>query len=94
MQPEMWIVVAVILGTFAVIATGRVRSELAALAGCCVLVLTRVLSTGELFPALSSDAVVTVGAMFVLSAALERTELRTAHQLPPDPPDAQGLAYP
>ena len=73
MQPEMWIVVAVILGTFAVIATGRVRSELAALAGCCVLVLTRVLSTGELFPALSSDAVVTVGAMFVLSAALERT---------------------
>jgi di/tricarboxylate transporter len=69
----MWIVIAVILGTFAVIATGRIRSELAALAGCCVLVLTRVLATGELFPALGSDAVVTVGAMFVLSAALERT---------------------
>jgi di/tricarboxylate transporter len=69
----MWIVIAVILGTFAVIATGRIRSELAALAGCCVLVLTRVLTTGELFPALGSDAVVTVGAMFVLSAALERT---------------------
>ena len=30
MQLEMWIVIAVILGTFAVIATGRVRSELAA----------------------------------------------------------------
>lgn len=69
----MWIVIAVILGTFAVIATGRVRSELAALAGCCMLVITRVLTTGELFPALGSDAVVTVGAMFVLSAALERT---------------------
>lgn len=69
----MWIVGLVILGTFALIATGRVRGELAALAGCCVLVLTRVLSTDEVFPALSSDAVVTVGAMFVLSAALERT---------------------
>lgn len=73
MQPQMWIVVAVILGTFALIATGRVRSELAALAGCCMLVLTRVLSTYEVFPALGSDAVITVGAMFVLSAALERT---------------------
>jgi len=69
----MWIVIAVILGSFAAIATGRFRSELVALAGCCVLVFTRVLSTHELFPALSSDAVVTVGAMFVLSAALERT---------------------
>jgi len=69
----MWIVLAVIFATFALIATGRIRGELAALGGCCALVLLGVLSTDELFPALSSDAVITVGAMFVLSAALERT---------------------
>ncbi|MEO6004490.1 MAG: SLC13 family permease [Opitutus sp.] len=73
MHSEMVIVLAIILGTFALIATGRVRSELAALGGCCLLVITGVLSTQELFPALSSDAVVTVGAMFVLSSALART---------------------
>ncbi|HVU33868.1 MAG TPA: SLC13 family permease [Opitutaceae bacterium] len=73
MTPSMWIVIAVIGGAFAVMATGRVRSELAALAACCALVLSGVLSTTDLFPALGSDAVVTVGAMFVLSAALDRT---------------------
>lgn len=73
MLPGMWIVIAVIGATFVVIATGRVRSELAVLAACCALVLSGVISTTDLFPALGSDAVVTVGAMFVLSAALERT---------------------
>ncbi len=73
MTAAMWIVVVVTAITFGVMATGWIRSELAALGGCCALVLTGVLSTSELFPALGSDAVVTVGAMFVLSAALERT---------------------
>lgn len=73
MTAHMWIVVAVIVATIAAIATNRVRSELAALAACCVLVLTGALPTSDLFPAFGSDAVITVGAMFVLSAALERT---------------------
>lgn len=73
MTVDAWIVVAVIVGMFAAMATGRVRNELAALTGCCVLVITRALATTDLFPAFGSDAVVTVGAMFVLSAALERT---------------------
>lgn len=73
MTVSMWITLGVIAATFAVMATARFRGELVVLAGCCALVLSGVLSTGELFPALGSDAVVTVGAMFVLSAALERT---------------------
>ena len=73
MTANMWIVAIVSALTFGVMATGWIRSELAALGGCCALVMSGVLKTSELFPALGSDAVVTVGAMFVLSAALERT---------------------
>lgn len=73
MTPAMWIVVGTIVAMFVAIATSRIRGELAALGACCALVLTGVLQTGDLFPAFGSDAVVTVGAMFVLSAALERT---------------------
>lgn len=75
MTLDMWITVGVIAATFGAIATGRVRSELAALGACCALVLAGVLRTWDLFPAFGSDAVVTVAAMFVLSAALERTGL-------------------
>lgn len=73
MTVQMWIVFAVVVVTFTVLSAGWIRAELAALGGCCALVMTGVLTTSELFPALGSDAVVTVGAMFVLSAALERT---------------------
>jgi di/tricarboxylate transporter len=87
MTLDMWIVVAVIAATFVAIASGRLRSELASLAACCALVVTGVLETWDVFPAFGSDAVVTVGAMFVLSAALERTGLidaasRTLQGLP------------
>lgn len=69
----MWIVIGVVLATFVVIITNRMRAELAALAACCVLLGFRVLSAGDLFPVFGNEAIVTVGAMFVLSAALERT---------------------
>ena len=75
MTADMWIVLAVIAATFFAIASGRLRSELASLAACCALVVTGVLSTSDVFPAFGNDAIVTVGAMFVLSAALERTGL-------------------
>lgn len=75
MTADMWIVIAVIAATFYAIASSRLRSELASLAACCALVITGVLDTWDVFPAFGSDAVVTVGAMFVLSAALERTGL-------------------
>jgi len=69
----MWIVIGVVLVTFVVIATQKLRPELAALAACCVLLATRVLPADELFDVFGNEAVITVGAMFVLSAALQRT---------------------
>ncbi|MEO6569517.1 MAG: SLC13 family permease, partial [Opitutaceae bacterium] len=70
---EMWIVIGVLVATFVAIITEKLRPELAALAGCCVLLALRVLSANDLFPVFGNEAIITVGAMFVLSAALERT---------------------
>lgn len=69
----MWIVLGVLVATFALIVTERLRAELASVGACCVLLLTRVLTPSEVFPHFASEAVVTVAAMFVLSAALDRT---------------------
>lgn len=69
----MWIVVGVVVATFVAIITEKLRAELAALSGCCVLLALRVLSAHDLFPVFGNEAIITVGAMFVLSAALERT---------------------
>lgn len=69
----MFIVLAVLAATFLLIVTERLRAELASVGACCVLLLTRVLTPAEVFPLFANEAVVTVAAMFVLSAALERT---------------------
>jgi di/tricarboxylate transporter len=69
----MWIVIAVIVATFVAIITEALRAELAALTACCVLLGLKVLSAHDLFPVFGNEAIITVGAMFVLSAALERT---------------------
>lgn len=73
MTAEMWIVIGVVLVTFVVILTEKMRAELAALSACCVLLAFRVLSARDIFPVFGNEAIITVGAMFVLSAALERT---------------------
>lgn len=73
MTLEMWIVIAVLVGTFVAIITEKLRPELAALSGCCILLASRVLTANDLFPVFGNEAIITVGAMFVLSAALERT---------------------
>ncbi len=69
----MVIVLTVLAGTFGLIITEKLRAELASVGACCVLLLTGVLAPAEVFPLFANEAVVTVGAMFVLSAALERT---------------------
>lgn len=69
----MWIAIGVVAVTFAAILSEKLRPELAALSGCCLLLATRVLSADDLFPVFGNEAIITVGAMFVLSAALERT---------------------
>lgn len=69
----MFIVLSVLTLTFLLIVTEKLRAELAAIGACCVLLLAGVLTPAEVFPLFANEAVVTVAAMFVLSAALERT---------------------
>ena len=59
----MWIVVGVVIATFIAITTEKLRAELAALTGCCVLLALRVLSAHDLFPVFGNEAIITVGAM-------------------------------
>ncbi|HTL66908.1 MAG TPA: SLC13 family permease [Lacunisphaera sp.] len=69
----MYIVLGVLALTFLLIAAEKLRAELASIGACCLLLVTGVLSPAEAFPLFANEAIVTVGAMFVLSAALERT---------------------
>jgi di/tricarboxylate transporter len=73
MTVPIGITCTVIVATFVAIASGKMRPELAALAACSILLLSGVLTPAEVFPLFGSEALVTVGAMFVLSAALEQT---------------------
>lgn len=50
MTSSMWIVLAVLAATFALIATERLRAELASVGACCVLLLAHVLTPAEVFP--------------------------------------------
>jgi di/tricarboxylate transporter len=70
---SMWIVLAVLAVTFFLIVTEKLRAELASVGACCVLLFARVLTPAEAFPLFANEAIITVAAMFVLSAALERT---------------------
>lgn len=73
MTVSIGITCLVIVATFIAIASGRIRPELAALGACSLLLLGRVLTPADVFPLFGSEALITVGAMFVLSAALEQT---------------------
>jgi len=48
-----------IAATFATIVTEKLRPELAALAGCCILLAARVLTANDLFPVFGNEAIIT-----------------------------------
>ena len=58
---------------FATMVTERLRVDVVAMIGVSLLLVTGVLSTKEVLAVFSNEAPITVAAMFVLSAALERT---------------------
>lgn len=70
---EPYFVLAMLVIVFATMLSERVRIDLVAMAAACVLLITGVLSTKEVLAVFSNEAPITVAAMFVLSAALERT---------------------
>ena len=71
LQP--YFVLALLAVVFATMVTERLRVDVVSMIGVSLLLITGVLSTKEVLAVFSNEAPITVAAMFVLSAALERT---------------------
>ncbi|MBN2715444.1 MAG: SLC13 family permease [Deltaproteobacteria bacterium] len=72
-EGHQWLVFAVIIGVFAFFIRGRHPVELVALMGCAILLIAGTISPSQMLSSFSNPAPVTIGALFVLSAALDRT---------------------
>ena len=73
MTLEIAFVLAILLVAIACFVTERLGHDMIGLLVMVGLGATRVLEPKELFRGFSNEAVITIGAMFVLSAALTRT---------------------
>jgi len=69
----MLIVFAVLAVTFGLMVWEKISLDIVAMLAFSVLLVTGILTPAEAFRVFSNDAAITVAAMFVLSAALERT---------------------
>ena len=70
---EPYFVLALLAAVFGTMVTERFRVDVVSMIGVSLLLVTGVLSTKEVLAVFSNEAPITVAAMFVLSAALERT---------------------
>ena len=70
---EPYFVLLLLVVVFATMVTERFRVDVVAMVGVSLLLITGILSTKEVLAVFSNEAPITVAAMFVLSAALERT---------------------
>lgn len=70
---EPYFVLALLVVVFATMVSERLRIDLVAMLAACLLMATGILSTKDLLAVFSNEAPITVAAMFVLSAALDRT---------------------
>ena len=70
---EPYFVLVLLVVVFATMVTERMRVDLVAMCAVAILLVTGVLSTKDVLAVFSNEAPITVAAMFVLSAALERT---------------------
>ncbi len=73
MTPDAWIVLGIIVSMTAAFVTDRFPPEAVALAGAVALLLSGILSPGEMLSGFSNPATVTVATMFILSAGLQKT---------------------
>lgn len=71
MTIDQWIVLVTALAAMVAFVSEKVPAEIISLAVLCVLAVTGVLDSQTALSGFASEAVVAVGAMFVLSAALE-----------------------
>lgn len=74
-----WITTGILVGTLAAFAWGRLRPEVIALAAVLGVGLSGVVTPAQAFAGFGDPTVVTIAALFVLSAGLERTGV--AHQV-------------
>ncbi|MDQ2696048.1 MAG: SLC13 family permease, partial [Pseudomonadota bacterium] len=72
---QIGIVFALVAGVFVAFVRERLPPDVVAMAAVAVLLATGILATPEVLAVFSNSAPITVGCMFVLSAALERTGL-------------------
>lgn len=79
----MFIVFGLLAATFALMVWEHLSIDLVAMLAFSVLLATGILTPAEAFQVFAHDAAITVGCMFILSAALERTGVIEAlgHQL-------------
>ncbi|MGE9270859.1 MAG: SLC13 family permease [Verrucomicrobiales bacterium] len=70
---QQYFVFALVLAVFGAFLWGRVSVELVALGSAGLLLLMGILERDDLLAAFSNPAPVTIGALFIISAALERT---------------------
>ncbi len=70
---EISILLSILVVALVLFVTERLRADLVSMLVLVALALTGLLSTSEVFSGFSNPAVITVGAMFVMSAAAART---------------------
>jgi di/tricarboxylate transporter len=70
---HQYFVFALTIGVFATFLWGKLSVELVALSASGLLLVTGILDKNDLLAAFSNPAPVTIGALFIISAALERT---------------------
>jgi len=83
MNWEMIFVFVVLAATFALMVWEKLSLDIVAMLAFSALLITGILNPAEAFQVFSNDAAITVAAMFILSAALERTGVidSIAHRL-------------
>ena len=70
---QQYFVFGLVLAVFGAFLWGKLSVELVALGGAGLLLITGILDRDDILQAFSNPAPVTIGALFIISAALERT---------------------
>jgi di/tricarboxylate transporter len=70
---EAWLTLAVVVGVVGLLVTERVPPPVAILGGVIVLLVARVVTPAEAFSGFSNPAPITVAALYVLAAGVEKT---------------------
>ncbi len=73
MSFDLWVTLITLLGAVILFATEKLPVDIVALLATAVLLITGVVTVDEGIAGFSNPAVITVGCMFVLSSALQRT---------------------